>query len=158
MIKKNIYAADKQEKREIETFSRERRSNPEAYQHQREYKAECGIISYLAFNPDELEYVLSKITPDGFVTSFNKKVFASMEQHIKNSSEFDIMLLQSEFTADEMGKITEITVKNRAVDLSRSAIGDFIDILLEYSNKSIDVKQLSDNDFLHYFEELKKKK
>lgn len=158
LIKKNINTVQKNEKREIESFSVQRRKNPEAAAHPGEYKAECGIIAYLASNPEELGYIQSKISPEHFVTAFNKKLYEAYTEKLKNSSEFDIMSLQSEFSADEMGKITEIIVNNKDIDISRSALDDYINVLIDYKSKNVDVSTMSDDDFLKYFNNLKKNK
>lgn len=158
LIRKNINTAQKNEKREIETFSRQRRANPDSVAHPREYKAEKGILAYLAANPDSVSYIESKITPDCFVTEFNRKVYEKMLEKLKNTAEFDVMSLQSEFSADEMGRITEIIVSSRSIDINSRALDDYLNILIEYSGRNIDVGELSDDDFLKYFENIRKSK
>lgn len=158
LIRKNINTANKNEKREIETFSRQRRTNPDSVAHPREYKAEKGILAYLAANPDSVSYIETKITPDCFVTDFNRKVYEKMLEKLKNTAEFDVMSLQSEFSADEMGRITEIIVSSRSIDINSRALDDYLNILIEYSGRNIDVGELSDDDFLKYFENIRKSK
>lgn len=158
IIRKNAGTERKNEKYEIESFGRQRRENPEAVAHLREYRAECGIISYLAANPDGLEYISSRINSDYFVTQFNRKVYEKMTERLKSAAEFDIMSLQSEFSADEMGKITEIIVGSRGVEIDRGALDDYIKILEEHKNSNTNIKEMSDDDFLSYFENLKKNK
>ena len=92
------------------------------------------------------------------MTGFNRKVFEKITEKLKNTVDFDVMSLQSEFSADEMGKITEIIVNNRNVDISRSAVDDYIKILSDYKDKNVDVKEMSNDDFRSYFENLKKSK
>lgn len=158
LIKQNIRTADKAERQAVQTFSVQRRANPDSTAHPKEFKAERGIIAYLAANPDELPYIESKLTPEHFVTDFNRRIYEKLAEKLKNTVEFDIMSLQSEFSADEMGKITEIVVTGRNVDINRSALDDYINILEEYKNKNIKIGALSDDDFLDYFENLKKSK
>ena len=138
--------------------SKQRRANPEGAAHPGEYKAEKGIIAYLTANPDDLGYIESKIDSGYFVTDFNRKVFEKITEKLKNTIDFDVMSLQSEFSADEMGKITEIIVNNRNVDINRSAVDDYIKILSDYKDKNVDVKEMSNDDFRSYFENLKKSK
>ena len=172
-IRKSINTALKTERQEITSFSKQRRANPEGAAHPGEYKAEKGIIAYLTANPDDLGYIESKIDSGYFVTGFNKKrsiktqtdqdrrlysYFEKITEKLKNTVDFDVMSLQSEFSADEMGKITEIIVNNRNVDISRSAVDDYIKILSDYKDKNVDVKEMSNDDFRSYFENLKKSK
>ena len=90
------------------------------------------------------------------MTDFNRRLYEKLAERLKNAAEFDIMSLQSEFSADEMGKITDIIVNNRSIDINSSALDDYINILEDYKNKNINVGALSDDDFLSYFENLKK--
>ncbi|MBP1561281.1 MAG: DNA primase [Oscillospiraceae bacterium] len=158
IIKKRINKAKSQEWTEIRTFQNKLRSNPDSYRHPKEYKAETGIISYLANNPDEAEYLAEKVPPECFVTEFNRKIYEKILEKIKNSAFSDILSLQSEFTADEMGKITAIAVNSRNVNINRNTVEDFINILLSNADNSSDVTKLSDDDFLKYIQNLKNKK
>lgn len=147
LIKKNINIANKTEQREIQSFGRQRRENPESVLHPKEFKAERGILAYIAANPDAASYLASRITPEHFVTEFNRRVYVKITEKLSNSAEFDVMSLQSEFTADEMGRITEILVKNRSIDINRSAFEDYINVLIEHKTSDIDVGEMSEDEF-----------
>lgn len=157
-IKKRIDQDKKREWTDIRTFQNELRKDPEAYRHSKEYKAETGILSFLAAYPEETEYVASKISPDDFVTDLNKKIYAAILKKSKISGFYDILSLQSEFTADEMGKITEIAVNSKNVNINKTAVDDFIKFLTERADDPQDVNALSDDDFRSYFDGLKKRK
>lgn len=157
-IKKRINKSKSKEWTEIRTFQKQMRSNPDSYRKPKEYKAEIGIISYLAANPDEADYISSRIAPEQFATDLNKKIYAVMLEKIKNSEFSDILSLQSEFTADEMGKITEIEVNSKDVNINKTAVDDFINILVSSADNSADVKDMSNDEFLKYFQNLKSKK
>lgn len=157
-IRRRINKAKSQEWTEIRTFQKQYKNNPDSYRHPKEYKAEVGIIAYLANNPDEAEYISSKVSPEQFVTEFNRKVYQVMLDKIKNSSFSDIHSLQSEFTADEMGKITEIAINSKDVNINRNSIEDFVNILISAADNQVDVKDMSNDDFLKYIQNLKNKK
>lgn len=158
LIKKKINRLQQEENREIRTFSKQRRENPDSVAHPKEYKAECGIIAYLSHNPDELKYVESRLSAADFVTDFNKTVFEKLTEKIKNSVEFDVSMLQSEFSADEMGKIFSVIVANQHIEITRETLDDYIDILKSYAEGNVDAASLSDEDFLRCLESLKKSK
>lgn len=103
--------------------------NPEAVRFPRESKAEQGIIRYLFMNPDRYGEICKKISPDDFVTDFNRKVFKIISEKIRDHMEISLTLLNSEFSADEMGKITEIIAKNREIAITEKEVSDFIDVL-----------------------------
>ncbi|MBQ8379155.1 MAG: hypothetical protein IJX42_08510, partial [Oscillospiraceae bacterium] len=117
-----------------------------------------GIIAYIASNPDDADYISSRLTPEAFVTEFNKKIYRVMLEKIKNSAFSDIHSLQSEFTADEMGKITEIVINSKDVNINRTTVNDFVNILVSAADNQVDVKDMSNDDFLKYIQDLKKKK
>ena len=92
------------------------------------------------------------------MTDFNRIVFEKLTEKIKNSVEFDVSLLQSEFSADEMGKVYSIIVANQQVDITRETLDDYIKTLKSYAEKNIDAAAMSNEEFLRYFESLKKSK
>lgn len=158
VIKRRINTDKKQEWNEIRTFQNRFKANPDSYRHPKQFKAERGIIAYLAENPEEAEEISARLPAERFTTEFNKKVYEKMLEKIKNSCFYDILSLQSEFTADEMGKITEIAVNSKDVNINRTAVEDFINILLSDNDNSKKAAEFSDDEFLKYTQSLKNKK
>lgn len=158
VIKRRINTDKKQEWNEIRTFQKRFKANPDSYRHPKQFKAERGIIAYLAENPEEAEEISARLPAERFTTEFNKKVYEKMLEKIKNSCFYDILSLQSEFTADEMGKITEIAVNSKDVNINRTAVEDFINILLSDNDNSKKAAEFSDDEFLKYTQSLKSKK
>lgn len=158
VIKRRINTDKKQEWNEIRTFQNRFKANPDSYRHPKQFKAERGIIAYLAENPEEAEEISARLPAEKFTTEFNKKVYEKMLEKIKNSCFYDILSLQSEFTADEMGKITEIAVNSKDVNINRTAVEDFINILLSDNDNSKKAAEFSDDEFLKYTQSLKNKK
>lgn len=158
VIKRRINTDKKQEWNEIRTFQKRFKANPDSYRHPKQFKAERGIIAYLAENPEEAEEISARLPAEKFTTEFNKKVYEKMLEKIKNSCFYDILSLQSEFTADEMGKITEIAVNSKDVNINRTAVEDFINILLSDNDNSKKAAEFSDDEFLKYTQNLKSKK
>lgn len=156
VIKKRIGSDKSREWNDIRTFRRQ--GSADLYRHPKEYKAERGIIAYLAENPDEASYILERLPSERFVTEFHRKVYEKILERVKNNGFSDILSLQSEFTADEMGKITEIAVNSKDVNINRTAVDDFINILLSADHNAKDARNLSDDDFLKFTENLKNKK
>ena len=130
--------------------------NPEAPAHKRECTAEQFIIAYLIKNPDMAEDISVRLPSDFFVTSLNKKIYISLCEKIKSSDYFNISLLSSEFSVQEMGRITGIAAQNRDKTISEAVIDDCIKTLYEYKNKP--VPEDSDEYLLKLQESLKNKK
>lgn len=158
VIKRRINTDKKQEWNEIRTFQNRYKKNPDSYRHPKKFKAERGIIAYLAENPEEAEDIAARLPAERFATEFNKKVYEKMLEKIKNSCFYDILSLQSEFTADEMGKITEIAVNSKDVNINRTTVEDFINILISGDDNSKKAAEFSDDEFLKYTQNLRSKK
>lgn len=161
VIRKKINSGKKQAWNEIRTFSEKRRSDPQAAAFPKEYRAERGIIAYLSAHPDDLEHISRELPPEYFATDFNKKLYEKQLEGMRSSPDFNILSLQSEFSADEMGKITDILSEMQQIDINRSAAEDYINILKESHEKRAESRpasSLSDDDFLSLANRLKSRK
>lgn len=161
VIKKRINAEKKQEWTSIRTFSDKRRADPDVVLNPRAYKAEQGIIAYLSVHPDGLSYIEENLPPELFVTDFHRKIYTKMLEGIKASADFNILSLQSEFSANEMGKITAILSDTQRIEINRAAADDFIRTLKSENEERKDkpaASALSDDDFRSFAKNLKGKK
>ncbi len=160
IIKKRQNSQNKKEWRNItnQIASKRDNINPEAAKYPKEAKAEAGIIAFLFLHPDKLSDIQGKINPDNFVTSFNKKVYESLISHIENSVDISISVFNSEFSPDEMGKISEILAKFREIQITQDTVNDYIDVLLSHIDVKDKNEDMSDEDFLDFFNNLKNRK
>ena len=161
VIKKRVNAEKKQDWNEIRTFSEKRKADPAAVDHPREYKAEQGIIAYLCVHPEELSFVEQSLSADSFLTDFHKKVYEKLISGMNRSADFNILSLQSEFSADEMGKITAILSEAQELEISRKAAEDYINILNGHKSDEQSASPpsaLSDDDFLSLAKKIRSRK
>lgn len=161
VIRRRRNAEKKQIWNDIRTFSDKRRADPQAASNPKEYKAEQGIIAYLYLHPDDHGFVSAELSPEMFLTEFHRNVYTKMLEGMKNSTDFNILSLQSEFSADEMGKITAILSDTQKIEVNRAAAQDYIGILSDYSRRTKEnqtAASLSDDDFLKFAQKLKNKK
>ena len=161
VIKKRVNAEKKQDWNEIRTFSEKRKADPAAVDHPREYKAEQGIIAYLCVHPEELSFVEQSLSADSFLTDFHKKVYEKLISGMNRSADFNILSLQSEFPADEMGKITAILSEAQELEISRKAAEDYINILNGHKSDEQSASPpsaLSDDDFLSLAKKIRSRK
>lgn len=161
VIRKRVNAEKKQDWNEIRTFSEKRKADPAAVNHPREYKAEQGVIAYLCVHPEELSFVEQSLSADSFLTDFHKKVYEKLIAGMKQSADFNILSLQSEFPADEMGKITAILSEAQELEISRKAAEDYINILNEHQSEEQSASlpsALSDDDFLSLAKKIRSRK
>lgn len=133
--------------------------NPESRQYPKESKAEEGIIAYCLSHPDSLKKIFDKITPDKFVTSFNRRVIESIYSHKDGISEVSLTTIGNDFSPDEMGRISYILASNREITIDELTLDSFIKTLLDCSNKE---KQngadMEDGEFLAYVNKLSRDK
>lgn len=161
VIKKRVNAEKKQDWNEIRTFSEKRKADPAAVDHPREYKAEQGIIAYLCVHPEELSFVEQSLSAGSFLTDFHKKVYEKLISGMNRSADFNILSLQSEFPADEMGKITAILSEAQELEISRKAAEDYINILNGHKSDEQSASPpsaLSDDDFLSLAKKIRSRK
>lgn len=158
-IRKNQKKEEQREWNEIQTNKKVAtdRVNAEKIRFLRQALAEEGIIAFLFRNPDYLEYILSKIGAEDFVTTFNKRVFSQMVEKITENQEISLSMLTPFFSEEENGKISQILAKNSGERQTKKLVDDYIDVLLEhkYSLKAKDLEQI-DLDEIEKFRQLKR--
>lgn len=157
-LKKRERSYEKKQWQEISAPARRDGVNPEAAKYPKENKAEIGIILFLERHPDTVDYILSRITPEQFVTEFNKRIFAGLANGIKNSDRFTLMSLSGEFSAAEMGKISEISAKYKDIIVSAEELDVYIKILLSFDGgQNVKAGEMTDDDLLQLQQKLRKK-
>lgn len=142
------------------TFTDRKRDeiNPEAYDNPREDQAEQGIIYYLMVHPDRCDAVCAKITAEQFVTSFNRRLFESVSQKIKNSQDISVGSFNSEFSPDEVGRIVSIIDKYEQLSVDESVCNDYIRVLKNYGEEKLQKGAADDNEsFMKELERLRRK-
>ena len=78
-----------------------------------------------------------ELTPNDFFTVFGRKVFEKSLELYSSDATFDYGLLGSEFTADEMGRITSIVLKrNKLSQNGEKELADCIKVLKGEKEKS----------------------
>ncbi len=133
--------------------------NPEAALFPKEAKAESGIIAYILLNPEEAASIFKKLHSERFVTAFNRKIYDFMLFRHKNGIEINLSAFNSEFSPDEMGKISEMLARAKEFPMTRESVIDYTDVLLSHIvNNTEDNGEMSDDDFLNFVNNLKNKK
>jgi DNA primase len=158
-IRKNQKKEEQREWNEIQANKKvaSDRVNAEKIRFLRQALAEEGIIAFLFRNPDYLEYILSKIGTDDFVTTFNKRVFSQMVDKITENQEISLSMLTPSFSEEENGKISQILAKNSGERQTKKLVDDYIDVLLEHKHslKAKDIESI-DLDEIEKFRRLKR--
>lgn len=140
-IKKQTRERQKDESRKImlNTAGFGDRINPDYAKNVRAASAEESIISIILTYPELLKKVKDgtyDLRAEDFFTQFGKKIFEKAMELYEESTSFDYGMLGSEFTADEMGRITAIVLKrNNLSQNGEKELIDCIDVLKKEKNK-----------------------
>lgn len=132
--------------------------NPEHSKKPRATVAEQNLISYIVNNPDKLSFVERYISPDEFVTDFNKRLYSYFCDRIKIGKD-PLTTLTADFTSDEASSIYEIVNSYAKFLATDSAVLEYINIIKEENSKpsESDIATLSGDEFSTYLKKLKEK-
>ncbi len=133
--------------------------NPETAKHPLAAKAEEEIISILMYNPDLVKSTQTVLSPDDFVTDFNKRVYERLLQVTDGGHSFDVSMLSAEFTPAETGRVAKY--QNRAVKgaNAKKELDDCITVLKKEKESIIaDFSEISDEEWANTIKNIAEKK
>ena len=113
------------------------------------------IIYYLLKRPQEWEDVQKAAPPDIFVTPFHKKVYSALLSKMQESEKFTLLMLNGEFTQEEMGRISGIAAKNEDTPISFEGVTDCAGVLKK--SKPTPSDELSNDELMSKFRSKNKK-
>ncbi|MBQ4129558.1 MAG: DNA primase [Ruminococcus sp.] len=160
--KKNKYKTEKQsEFKKIQTdiSGRDDKINPEHAKKPRATVAEQNLIAFLVNNVDKLSFIQQRITPDDFVTEFNRKLFEYFSQRIKEGKN-PLTTYTADFTSDEVSSITYIISKYSQLACTDEAVVEYINTIKEEKHRlsDEDIASLSPGELDSYLKKLKEKR
>lgn len=122
--------------------------------------AEEALLSSLMRNPDFWDKIKDEISPDDFITDFNKRLFSIITDRISQGLNIDLSLIaDSTFTIEEIDAIKSIEMKSENLNHSVKECRDCIEVIKQEKTKaektSVDVSALSDEDFMNLFKRSK---
>ena len=136
------------------------RSDPERMKFKKEAVCEDNILYILYRNPDRLEYILSKLSDDSFVTATNRRIFLSLCQIIRECSVPDMTQLSQYLSSEDLSRVARLLASNRDRGDVNQLLDDCIAVLLnaKASPKNDDIKEMDDAALMEYMRQLKNKK
>ena len=142
----------KSETQEMLNKSFEDKNNPERAKNLMAAKAEETLISSFMRNPDFYKKLKEKISPDDFVTAFNRRIFECLVQGLEEGFMPDLTLFSSDFTPEEMDSVTRISLISSSLGNTIKECEDCITVLKEKSEPALtDASDVSDEEFLKLF-------
>lgn len=142
----------KSETQEMLNKSFEDKNNPERAKNLMAAKAEETLISSFMRNPDFYNKLKEKISPDDFVTAFNRRIFECLVQGLDEGFLPDLSMFSSYFTPEEMDSVTRISLISSSLGNTVKECEDCIKVLKEKSEPTVtDVSNVSDEEFSKLF-------
>ncbi len=132
--------------------SSEDKNNPERAKNLRAAKAEEALISSFMRNPDFYNKLKERISPDGFVTAFNRRIFECLISGLESGAEPNLSMFSADFSPEEMDSVTRISLISVSLSNTLKECEDCINVLMESANaKPTDASSVSDEEFLKLF-------
>ena len=151
-LKRLEKAKARQKADEMLEKSFEDKNNPERSKNIRAARAEEMLIASFMRNPDFYYKLKDKISPQNFVTSFNRRVMECLIRILESGSEPELSEFSSEFTPEEMDSVTRIFHLSENLGNTLKECEDCIGVLTEKSAAKItDASAMSDEEFLKLF-------
>lgn len=130
----------------------EDKNNPERASNIKAARAEETLIASFMRNPDFYKKLKEQISPDDFVTSFNRRIMKSLVNTLENGIEPNLSVFSSDFTPEEMDSVTRIFHLSSTLGNTVKECEDCIAVLKDKSSQKItDTSSLSDEEFLELF-------
>lgn len=116
-------------------------------------KAEEVLIATLINNPIFFKQIKEEISPEDFVTDFNKRVFSIIFERLGENKTIDISYFASVFTQDEISALSQIIASSQIISNSISECRDCIKVIIDEKHRHSGVKpsDMNEEDFLSIF-------
>lgn len=133
--------------------------NTQKRDNRREARAEEQIISFLFRHTENIKLASELISPQQFVTDFNKRVYFAILEQQENDFALTISTIAHNFSHEEIGAISAILANN---DLGNDveAFKLCINVLIDYGRKpnTADIVNIDVNELEDYRKKLKESK
>lgn len=152
---KNRRSEEARKKRESDTMlekSFEDKNNPERAGNIRAARAEETLIASLMRNPDFYNKLKEKLSPENFVTAFNRRVIECLLGMLEAGVEPELAQFSRCFSPEEMDSVTRIFLSANTLSNTLKECEDCINVLKEKAAPKItDASSMSDEEFLKLF-------
>lgn len=119
-------------------------------------KAEETIVASLLNNPDFLKKLNTELTTEDFTGDFYRHAFAVLQDRIQKGQSVDFIYLSSEFSPEDMSRLTWLQNGNQLISNTLKEIEDCVRVIKSEKQriKMQDLKpsDLNDDDFLKLFD------
>ena len=118
-------------------------------------KAEEMLITLIMANPEFLKGVDAKLSHEDFVTDFNRRIYKSVTDRLREGKPAEISFLAGDLTDDEISAVAKIQTISHTLKNTFEECEDCIKIIINEKNKKsikgVAVEDISDEEFLKFF-------
>ena len=122
--------------------------------------AEEALIAYMINHPEKVEGIHMRISPEEFCTSFNKRIYNSILERIKDSKQINFINISKEYSMEERSKIAQMLAHESSRNSNEKAVHEYIEVILneKRSLKGDQIGQAGEEEILKYIKRLKEQK
>ena len=136
--------------------------NVEKFDNLRAATAEEAIIAYIFNNPEMAGEIFCRLSSENFCTSFNKKIYSTLEERFKALRPIGITDLTQDFSSEEISAIAAMVAKESERMSDKDSVLEYIDVVLFEKEKLNKNKIISDygdeNEIMGYMKLLREHK
>lgn len=139
-IKRRRSGENRKQQRDLKMYvgASSMRQDPQREKNLRYALAEERLIAVLLKNPDYYEYITARISPEQFVTDYNRGIFEKLCQRLQNHQSIEPTFLSSVLEVDEMAFVSALLAGEIQEKHPLSEADDYIKVILEkQSDKSV---------------------
>lgn len=129
--------------------------NPQRKIYYKAAKAEEMLIALVMANPELLKNLEGNISPDDFITDFNRRIYTAVTERLREGKSAEISFLYGMLTEEEIGAVAKIQTISHTLNNTLEECGDCIDVLKSEKNrmtlKNAAAENISDEDFVNFF-------
>ena len=137
------------------------RVNPEKASHLRAASAEEALLAAMLSYPEKASRILSSLTEDDFVTSFNRRVFTALRKSAEAGEELSFSAISAEFSEEEVSSVARMLARYHDVPVSERDVEEYIKVL-KTENAALKARQIAAEQqpekLLDYLQALRKQK
>lgn len=132
--------------------------NPDAIKFKRAVNAEETVLSIIIKHPDIIKEI--DLLKEDFVSELSGRIFKDISDIYNRGSSFDISLFAEDYTSQEIGYITSISIKNDMGDNYKKLFYDAISVIKEEKEKLKEqsVDSMGEDDWTSFMNNLIEKK
>ena len=105
------------------------RVNPDKPSNLRAATAEEALLSAMLRYPELAQLAADLLTPDDFVTAFNRRVFQTLAKKLSSGAELSLSAVSADLSEDELSSVARMMARYHDVPASERDVREYIQVL-----------------------------